>query len=74
MKRTYVHFIIPAVVLTLAFVSAAPLSNTGQMKQQTAFELDSLCPPGHECHCTPASGVYQDYDPNTGQTFNINTG
>ena len=43
-------------------------------KKQTAFALDTLCPPGHESHCTPASGVYHDYDPETGRTFNINTG
>jgi hypothetical protein len=74
MKITNIHFIIPTIVLTLTLVSVVPLSNIGQMKLQTAYALDTLCPPGHECHCTPASGVYHDYDPDTGQNFNINTG
>ncbi|HEY7572341.1 MAG TPA: hypothetical protein VH796_13320 [Nitrososphaeraceae archaeon] len=69
-----IHVLIPTIVLTLTLVLVTPPSNIGQMKQQTAFALDTLCPPDHECHCTPASGVYHDYDPNTGQTFNINNG
>jgi hypothetical protein len=41
-------------------------------KQKLHNQLDSigLCPPEHECSCTPASGVFHDHT--TG--FNINTG
>jgi len=69
-----IHVLIPTIVLTLTLMSVTPSSNMGQMKRQTASALDTLCPPGHECHCTPASGVYHHYDPITGQTFNINIG
>jgi hypothetical protein len=72
MKRMSILFLITAMVLTLTLVSVT--SSIGQPKKQLAFALDTLCPPGHECHCTPASGVYHDYDPSTGQTFNINNG
>ena len=64
--------------VTIAMALSLPLvlgmSSIHQPKQQTAFALDTLCPPGHECHCTPATGVYRDYDPSTGQTFNVNNG
>jgi hypothetical protein len=69
-----IHVLIPTIVLTLTLMSVTPSSNMGQMKHQTAFALDTLCPPGHECHCTPGSGIYHDYDPSTGQIFNINIG
>ena len=71
MKGTSVLFIITSMVLMLTLASVTPSSLP---KQQTAFALDTLCPPDHECHCTPASGVYHDYHPSNGQTFNINTG
>ncbi|HEY1248903.1 MAG TPA: hypothetical protein VGE97_07950 [Nitrososphaera sp.] len=69
-----IRILIPTIVLTLTLVSVTPPSNMVQTKQQTAFALDTLCPPDHECHCTPATGVYHDYDPSTGQVFNINNG
>jgi hypothetical protein len=44
----------------------------GSSDDQSNQELkkNGLCPPGHDCICTPASGVF--HDRTTG--FNINTG
>jgi hypothetical protein len=72
MKRISILFITTAIVLIL--INVSDMSSLGQPKRQIAFALDTLCPPGHECHCTPASGVYHDYDPSTGRTFNVNSG
>jgi hypothetical protein len=41
-----------------------------KQKLHDQLEENGLCPPGHECSCTPASGVFHDHT--TG--FNINTG
>jgi hypothetical protein len=43
-------------------------SHEDQLHQQ--LKDNGLCPPGHECSCTPASGVFHDHT----NGFNINTG
>jgi hypothetical protein len=43
-------------------------SREDQLHQQ--LKDNGLCPPGHECSCTPASGVFHDHT----NGFNINTG
>lgn len=64
-------------VLTLVL----SVSMIAQLNQQTAFadkkaieREGTLCPPGHQCSCNAATGVWHDFNPDTGQTFNINTG
>ena len=77
MKRLYILFIITATVLTL--ILSVPMIT--QLNQQSAFadkkaveEAGGLCPPGHQCSCNAATGVFHDTDPETGRAFNINTG
>jgi uncharacterized membrane protein YgcG len=48
--------------------SGGGLSHKEKLHNQ--LEKSGLCPPDHECSCTPASGVFHDHT--TG--FNINTG
>jgi hypothetical protein len=43
-------------------------SHEDQLHQQ--LKDNGLCPPGHECSCTPAIGVFHDHT----NGFNINTG
>jgi hypothetical protein len=43
-------------------------SHEDQLRQQ--LNDKGLCPPDHECSCTPASGVFHDHT----NGFNINTG
>jgi hypothetical protein len=70
------------IVITIAMVAlVAALGTMTTTQIQQAFgdkkaldEAGTLCPPGHECTCTAASGVYHDYDPASGRTFNINNG
>lgn len=70
-----------SVILMVAAVGTLSISLLAQLNQQSAFadrkaleEAGGLCPPGHECSCTAASGVFHDTDPETGRTFNINNG
>jgi hypothetical protein len=44
------------------------LSHEDSLKKQLGER--GLCPPDHECSCTPASGVFHDHT----NGFNINTG
>jgi hypothetical protein len=55
------------VVVGMAIIPASISSNN-------AFALDTLCPPGHQCHCIIATGVYYDFDPETARVFSNNTG
>jgi hypothetical protein len=55
------------VVVGMATIPASISSNN-------AFALDTLCPPGHQCHCIIATGVYYDFDPETARVFSNNTG
>jgi hypothetical protein len=48
--------------------SGSGSSHEDQLHQQ--LKDNGLCPPGHECSCTPASGVFHDHT----NGFNINTG
>jgi hypothetical protein len=63
-----------AMVVMAAGVLVGMATIPASISSNNAFALDALCPPGHQCHCIVATGVYYDFDPETGRMFSINTG
>jgi hypothetical protein len=70
MKITSQNNIMLAIITVGVILTTASTSLTLVANAQDVPVIGGLCPEGHDCSCTPASGVFHDHT--TGD--NINTG